>query len=50
VCGLDLILPTIAISANTNGASVIVIIDWDIAAKYNGTYLIGSILKFEVHA
>jgi hypothetical protein len=38
------------IGANINGALVIVIIDWGITIKYNGINLIGSILKFEVHA
>jgi hypothetical protein len=50
MCGMDLISPIILIGINTNGASVIVIIDWGIAIKYNGTYFIVSILKFEVFA
>jgi hypothetical protein len=41
---------TILIGVDTNEASIIVIINKGIATKYHGTYLIGSISKFEVHA
>jgi hypothetical protein len=35
--------PTIVTSVDTNGASIIVIIDWGITIKYNGIDLTGFI-------
>jgi hypothetical protein len=46
ICGFDLTPSTIWISADTNITSITLIIDWGIGIKYNGTNLIGSILKF----
>ncbi len=47
-CGLNLILTNVWIDANTNGTLVIIVIDYRIAIKYNGTNLTSSILKLEV--
>jgi len=41
---------TILTSVDTNEALVIINIDWGITTKYNGIYVISSILKFEVLA
>ncbi len=48
VCGLDMILLAIITNVDTNGALIMVIINWGIAIKYNGIDFTSSILKFEV--
>jgi hypothetical protein len=50
VCGLDLTPSIVRLGVDTNGASIIIIINWGIATKYNGTDLASSIMKFEVPA
>jgi hypothetical protein len=43
VCGLNLKPTIVWIGAIINGTSVTIILELDIATKYNGTDLIGSI-------